>query len=57
MNLQKRKVLMNDFFNAQFNYCKSIQFDQPDQIINNVDITLSNLFLQRMSYCTNNTAL
>ena len=24
MNLQKRKVLMNDFFNAQFNYCSLI---------------------------------
>ena len=24
MNLQKRKVLMNAFFNAQFNYCRLI---------------------------------
>ena len=31
-NLQKRKVLMNDFFNTQFNYCTLIWMLQSSEI-------------------------
>ena len=36
MNLQKRKILMNAFFNAQFNYCPLIWMLHSHQNNNNI---------------------